>query len=474
LPILEQGLGRGVAKSSTSYHYTVTATDDFDSTWLPTQFPVSDILAPGTWRYDPTTMDFFAADSSTNTRGITYQMTAVVPRPSARAMYDSMTAPETIQRPYTMLPGSLPAKVGRIADRVTHGLYNRYQEAVRLQTWFRKTGGFRYDLEEQPGDGNNALVRFLTRDRGGRVGYCEQFASAYAVMARKLGIPARVAVGFLQPTQAVNGDWIYSAHDLHAWPELYFQGSGWVRFEPTPAGAAPPWTVGSVKKQIHHHAITTLASHPSEATAGRTNPPSPTPKNVTTTPASSTSSGFTVPWTAIALTLGGLVVLTALTLIPGAVRRSRRARRLAGGAEDAWAELRDTAVDLRVTWLAGRSPQEAGAALAEWFGAKPDGAPPVRPPHGRGLAPDAERALDRIVLTLERVRYARAATDIPGALAGDVQLCIEALEDGCTRSTLVRARWLPRSVTTRSATITRVTEREPETVSPGGVHDHVD
>ena len=66
-----------------------------------------------------------------------------------------------------------------------------------------------------------------------------------AIMARVLGIPSRVAVGFLEPTKATNGAWEFSAHDLHAWPELYFPGSGWVRFEPTPsdrAGNVPDYT----------------------------------------------------------------------------------------------------------------------------------------------------------------------------------------------------------------------------------------
>ncbi len=109
-----------------------------------------------------------------------------------------------------------------------------------LQNWFRETGGFRYSLKTQAvGSGNPALLHFLFKGPGGRVGYCEQFATAYAVMARTLQIPARVAVGFLQPHQGRKpGEWVYKAHDLHAWPELYFQGSGWVRFEPTPGNRA--------------------------------------------------------------------------------------------------------------------------------------------------------------------------------------------------------------------------------------------
>src|SRR3546814_21195190 len=66
-----------------------------------------------------------------------------------------------------------------------------------------------------------------------------------AVMARAVGIPARVAVGFYQADQLEDSSWEFSSHDLHAWPELYFEDYGWVRFEPTPSshiGSVPDYT----------------------------------------------------------------------------------------------------------------------------------------------------------------------------------------------------------------------------------------
>jgi len=61
--------------------------------------------------------------------------------------------------------------------------------------------------------------------------------------------PARVAVGFLEPQRQPDGSFVYSSHDMHAWPELYFQGAGWTVFEPTPADQArttPSYTQGRV------------------------------------------------------------------------------------------------------------------------------------------------------------------------------------------------------------------------------------
>jgi transglutaminase-like putative cysteine protease len=464
----------GLQAPTTPFNYRVTASNDFDSSWLPTMFPVTNILAAGNWHYDRGTMDFIAADGATNTAGLTYTMTAAKPDLSAYSMANSLSAPLYIQAPYTALPDSLPPAVGKLALQVTHGARTRYQQAVMLQRWFRDTGGFTYRLESAPGSSNDALLRFLSKGKGGRTGYCEQFASAFAVMARTLEIPTRVAVGFLRPQQVGRGKYVYSSHDLHAWPEVYFKGSGWVRFEPTPAArarAVPQYTEGAVKKPGNSAPTSNpggrLTTDPASASAKPVHD-----KNVDSTPA---SSGPHVPWLQILGGLGVLALLVIVGLVPSAVRRARRSRRLEGGAEAAWSELRDTAIDLGVGWPAGRSPHETGYLLAGWFGPDPDGAPLVRPPRGRGLAPGAEDALDRIVLTLELVRYARAADDVPGALAGDVRTCIEALEHGCTRGTLRRARWLPRSVVgrgRRAATIA-ANQREPEAVAAGGVIDHV-
>ncbi len=454
------------------YNYQVSGTSDFVSRWLPTEFPVSDVVANGNWHYDTTTMDFIAGDDSTTTAGLSWTMQAAKPELSNYSMIHSLSAPLAVQEPYTALPSTLPPMVNQLARQATAGADSRFEQMVMLQNWFRSK--FTYSLKTAPGDGNDALVRFLAPGKGGRVGYCEQFASAFAVMARTLDLPARVAVGFLEPTKAADGDWVYSAHDLHAWPEVYFQGSGWVRFEPTPATRAtsvPKYTQGQVVKpggqQTNPGGGGKQTDEPS-ASASLKNPheqPSST----------GSSAGSHVPWVAVLGGLGGLVALIGLALVPGAVRRAQRGRRLAGGAEEAWAELRDSAIDLGVGWPTGRSPHETGHRLAAWFGAEPDGSRPVRPPRGRGLAPGAEDALDRVVRTLERVRYARSADDTPGALADDVLTCVSALEHGCTASVLRRAHLFPPSVFggRRRAAERAQRDRQPEAVAAGGVIDHV-
>jgi transglutaminase-like putative cysteine protease len=105
-----------------------------------------------------------------------------------------------------------------------------YAAAVALEAWFRATGGFTYS--EQPGTtpGLPPLVGFVMDTK---TGYCQHFAGAMAVMLRLLGIPARVAAGFLPGSY--HGDfWQITDHDAHTWVEVWFRGFGWIPFDPTP------------------------------------------------------------------------------------------------------------------------------------------------------------------------------------------------------------------------------------------------
>jgi hypothetical protein len=105
-----------------------------------------------------------------------------------------------------------------------------YAAAVALERWFRVTGGFTYS--ELPGraPGLPPLVGFVVETR---TGYCQHFAGAMALMLRLLGVPARVAVGFV-PGHYQDGTWTVTDHDAHAWVEVWFRDYGWLAFDPTP------------------------------------------------------------------------------------------------------------------------------------------------------------------------------------------------------------------------------------------------
>ncbi len=134
---------------------------------------------------------------------------------------------------YLGVPDDLPEVVSRLAGEVTAGTATTYDQAMALQSWFQTQ--FRYSLEMQPGHSGAAIEAFLDI----RVGYCEQFSATFAAMARTLGIPSRVAVGYT-PGELTSDNW-YSVRgkNAHAWPELFFRDVGWVAFEPTPGRGAP-------------------------------------------------------------------------------------------------------------------------------------------------------------------------------------------------------------------------------------------
>ena len=104
-----------------------------------------------------------------------------------------------------------------------------YAAVLALESWFRQTGGFRYD-ESPPRVKGSPLVAFVTKTKAG---YCQQFAGTMAVMLRMLGVPSRVAVGFTSGTYE-DGTWVVTDHEAHAWVEVWFAGIGWVPFDPTP------------------------------------------------------------------------------------------------------------------------------------------------------------------------------------------------------------------------------------------------
>jgi len=469
---LPQPPGLAPAVPREYYNYDVDITDELKSRWLPTQSLIREISAPGDWRFDTSTMDFVASEDGLTTAGLSYSMISLEPDFEARALAASSTEGDDLDPELLDLPAGIPDMVRDLAFGVTRGQPTKFEEAVALQNFFREDGGFRYDLKSAPeGNGVDELEAFLSES--GRVGYCEQFASAMAVMARLLDIPARVAVGFLDPQQIDDDNYEYSTHDLHAWPELYFEGAGWVMFEPTPedrATTVPDYTTENL--QVPNPTIDPSNPSPSggasESADRELRPIEPGP-TAGEDQNGNDESGF--PWLPVGGGLVGVVLVGAVTIAPRTVRRSRREQRLSGGPESAWVELWATAVDLRLDWPEARSPQQTRDWMTQHFGAPETAEQVERPQRGIGLAPEAVRALDRIVRELELLRYSRRGKDEQGALRDDVVLCTEALRAGATPRLRRRAEWWPRSVLRRLRTSAETQEREQSRF--GGVVEHI-
>ena len=129
---------------------------------------------------------------------------------------------------YYYLPPGVPESARNLAREVTANATTPFDRAVALQNWFREN--FTYNTNVQLDDSNNAIDVFL-RDREG---FCQQFAGTFAVMARYIGLPTRVAVGYTPGQLGSDGLYHVFGRHAHAWPEVWFDGIGWVAFEPTP------------------------------------------------------------------------------------------------------------------------------------------------------------------------------------------------------------------------------------------------
>ncbi len=134
---------------------------------------------------------------------------------------------------YLQLPDGFPDNIAALASSITADASTTYDRMILLQDWFRSQ--FEYSLDVPQGHSTSAIEAFLRY----RIGYCEQFAGTFAAMARSLGIPARVAVGYTPGLLQADGSRVVLGKNAHAWPEVWFDKLGWVKFEPTPGRGAP-------------------------------------------------------------------------------------------------------------------------------------------------------------------------------------------------------------------------------------------
>jgi hypothetical protein len=134
-------------------------------------------------------------------------------------------------RRYTQLPPGLPAEVQAQGDELTSRVAQPYAKLSAIETYLRKLP---YSLDARPGHSYDALRRLFSSNTQDRIGYAEQYAAAFAVLARSQGFPARVAVGYsLRPEDKRGNTYTVTTADAHAWAEVNFAGYGWVPFEPT-------------------------------------------------------------------------------------------------------------------------------------------------------------------------------------------------------------------------------------------------
>ncbi|HEY8914580.1 DUF3488 and transglutaminase-like domain-containing protein, partial [Lacisediminihabitans sp.] len=318
------GLAADVERSDEASYISVTS---LTSPWLPLPYPTTTISGlSGEWYWDPAGL--VVRSPSQTAEGETYRAVSLTISPTPAQLEAAGSSVALNLSPFLELPSDVPAIIGSTAHAVAGGAPSNYEKALLLQDFFRN-GDFQYS-ETAPvksgydGTGMKVVAAFLKA----KSGYCIHFASAMAVMARSLGIPSRVAVGFLPGTRmgrdsAGRAKFEVTSHDLHAWPELYFEGIGWTRFEPTPGrGDVPSYadqSLADVPIPVNSQPTSTASSAvPRPSTSAGPNVKDPTGAN-----GANGSAAAVIPWIWAVSILALLLILLA---IPGPVRGAQRNR----------------------------------------------------------------------------------------------------------------------------------------------------
>ena len=407
--------------------------------FLPVPYPPVRLSIGGGWQVDSDTL--MIASLANPVARLSYGVTSEDVQPTPAQLRQAPRPPDSLAVEYLHLPtGYTPYRgtLHALAQQATKGARTAFDKAYAIQQWLSLTGGFSYSLTSKAQDGPKGLVQFLTAAKSG---YCQQFAIAMAVLARVLGIPSRVAIGYTAGTNQGGSLFQITTADAHAWPELYFQGAGWLRFEPTPAGDAPgegtatppdytflqnpggntPTTEPGTIGEVNPHVATGVTGG-----AGAQHNPKGSPGG--TGPASRPGPRSTPPWGLIAALIA-LVALIAPAAVQPLVSRLRwlAASGDGGRARAAWLELRDILADFQMPAAGSESPRAVARRVEP------------RLPAG------ARAALTRIARAEERSRYATSPAGSE-TLRADTAEVRRSLAADASLATRLRARCLPMSV----------------------------
>lgn len=344
--------------------------------WIPAAYAPVDLRGIAGVRAQPTTLAML--HPSELRPGIRYSVRSEAPEPRRTDLTRPAELGRGIAR-YTKLSFSVPKEVSRTARTVAGGYRTPYGKTVALQRFFRSR--FTYDERVAAGHRIESLIDFLRVRRG----YCEQFAGTMAVMARSLGLPARVAVGFTAGERIGDDVFRVTTRHAHAWPEIFFAGVGWLAFEPTPrAGFAhpPPYTLpASGEREERQPAAESPGATP-------TTRPQPTEAAAEHRPERAGRDGGGAGARRVALTVVLVAAAAAAPKTWALARRARRRRRVSDPGDAVAVRYREF-----LEWCAaagfGRAPAETPAEHAERLaGIARNAGPPARE-----LAALAARAL---------------------------------------------------------------------------------
>ena len=421
------GLGPAVTTTGTRTEVRIV---NMGGRWLPAPYsPTSVTGLEGDWGWDE--RDRTITTDTSTVRGQEYAVTNTLATPEIEVLRAAVLGDTSGLEDFLEIPEELPESVAETALEVTAGATTDFDRAVALQEYFTD-GEFTYSEEtpvEEDYDGSSAEIvgRFLEA----KAGYCVHFSSAMAVMARTLDIPSRIVVGFtpgtvVEETEEKPAFWSVSTANLHAWPELWFEGVGWVRFEPTVGRGSSPDFINPAPTDTPIATLTPgeVPTLSPTATAAPTATPTPTAGPIT----APDDGGSVIPLVAVsAVALAALIVLL-MPLLPLLVRTGRRLVRYdrvlrRGSPIAAWHELNDTGIDLG--WQAETMTPREFALLVR-----------------TGMPQETIEALGRLLLATEATAYSRE----PGTVRlRDLREVRRGMAKASTRHERLQAVFSPRS-----------------------------
>ena len=403
--------------------------ENLDPHWLPAAYqPVAINLKAARVVPDSLTL---LVDSKATQHGLLYDVTSQVPTPTTAQLAHAPGANPRLMSQDLELPADFPEPVRALALSLTEHATSPYARGVALEKYFR-SGQFTYTLKTNLGDSPDAISEFLFHTKAG---FCEQFAASFAAMARAVGLPARVAVGYQPGRLEADGLFHVTNRDAHAWPEVWIQGAGWIPFEPTPKFSEPTLGIGT-GGPAKPPKIQTPATTPNSAATPTSGPVTPT---VAPAPGSNGQLQPPVPVTpthhgveravagvAIAVGIIALGVLAFFAFVSFTLWRRGRRRR---GDHDprqrvlgAWAEALDQLN------LAGVPPKPSATALE--FALR------YAPAHGAG---DSGPALIELARLQSAAMFARDAPSSVEATYAWEQ--VDTIRAATRRNVARSARW---------------------------------
>ena len=360
--------------------------------WVPTAgVPTS--VTPAGLDFDPGSSALVAPSRPAGR----YTLGGRLSEPSRAALDGSGIGSGASVAAFTAVPTCFPASLRALAASAAIGLERPDQQAVAVGQELVANGGFRLDPGATPGS-SCARLSSLSATRSGSA---EQFATAFALMVRSIGLPSRLAVGFtpgaINPARATT---VVTGTDATVWPEVDLGRLGWVAFDPNPSslggaqtGAGATTTV-PVAQQGLDQVQQTVAAARSRSSLPASRPTGP--PAVRREPA-----GGGAPWALIGILAAAAIVFVALAVRVG-IRRRRRARRRAAADPvnqvlGAWSELLEALAPFRVP-VGSLTPSEVSRRAAE-------------------LVPTAAEASTELAGLVDRAVYAGDADDVLAARA---------------------------------------------------------